>query len=233
MPYGVDFSLKPTRELRIQRMSFDNKFTFLSVGRWCHMKGFDKLLRAFIEEFRGDEPVRLFIKTTTNNLAPLNGEMVTQAIRSIVNEMGIPDPPEIGVMVEPLGEQEYIDLFGVADAFVLPSTECVGISIVQACGQGLPVITTNWSAQPTYLNPQEAFLVDCELDNPKQRDNRFYYFANEYPPDSNWAVPDQQGIQEMLRRAFEGEKKDATSVKQTFDWRGCMRERMERLEEVC
>jgi len=232
MPYGVDFSLKPTRELRVQRMNFDNKFTFMSVGRWCHIKGYDKMIRAFIEEFRGNEPVRLFIKTTINNLAPLDGNMTTQMIRSIVNEMQIPDPPEIGVATEPFSEQEYIDLFGVADAFVLPSTECVGISIVQACGYGLPVITTNWSAQPTYLGQNEAFWVDYKLERPKIRDNRFYYFANEYPPDSVWAVPDQQSIQEMLRRVFEGERRDATSVKRKFDWDKWIKERMNRLAEV-
>jgi len=232
IPYGVDFSLKPTRELRIQRMNFDNKFTFLSIGRWCHIKGMDKLIRAFIEEFRGDEPVRLFIKTTINNLAQFNGEMATQIIRSIVNEMQIPDPPEVGVMVNPLSEQEYTDLFGVANSFVLPSIECCGISIIQACGHGLPVITLDYSAQPTYLDKDEAFFVDYTLDKPKMRDQRFFYFANEYPPDSTFPIPDQESLQEQMRRIFEGEKRDATSVRYKFDWNKHFETRMKRLEEV-
>jgi len=231
MPYGVDFSLKPTKELAVQRLTSD-KFTFLSVGRWCHMKGMDVLVKAFLEEFRASEPVRLFIKTTLNYQRPLTGEMVTNTIRQIVREMRIPDPPEIGTMTSPLEEQQYIDLFGASDAFVLPSTECVGISIVQAAGYGLPIITTKWSAQPEYLDENEAFWVDFSLERPNIRDNRFHFYPSEYPPDSKWAVPDQESLQEQMRRVYEGETRDATSVREKFDWDECMNKRMERLREI-
>lgn len=256
MPYGVDFSYKPTdydcelcpanhhtQPVGEGHCLGDDTFTFLSVARWYHIKGVDRLIEAYLQEFTGDEDVRLFLKTTMNKHRQFQASEPAQVIQQAVSAMGIDDPPEIGVRVEAVDDQHFMDLMGVADAFALPSrAECVGISWVQAMHAGTPVVTTNWSAMDEYLEDDHAILVDeYQLERPKQHQPGITFGAGaNYPPDANWADPDVDALRAALRRAYEmdsEEREEMTTkarqhVHEVFDWERCMEQRVERFREV-
>lgn len=268
VPYGVDFSYRPTRydchscagshprqetkaphiypEVGSGHCLKDDTFTFVTVARWYHIKGIGRLIEAFLREFspfEGDD-VRLFIKTTMNNQAPIDGGHVGQAVSKLAKDLGVSaDMPEIGIRTQFMTNQELMDLMGVADAFALPSrAECVGIAWVQAMHAGTPVLTTDWSAMGEYLTDDHAVLVDeGSVETPEPEYPWLTYSgSSDYPPDSNWFKPDMQALQDAMRYMYEAEKgefddmteKARDHVHDIFDWEKHIETRMERFRQV-
>lgn len=242
IPYGVDF-VKPTYNDKIWQLNRPDIFVFGTVARWTNLKALDILVKAFINEFTEEEPVMLFIKTTVNYQAPLDGQMVLQAIQQWINKEYILDPPEIGTSTDPLDLQEYWDMLNVFDCFVLPSRgEAVGISIIQAMGLGKPAIATDYSAIRDYLNKNTGFPLEIEDEVPvQQHNNQLYFYGHEYK--GLWAMPSREHLQEQMRKVFEMHReqpkklqkiaeKGKKTVRDMFDWKKHMKTRMERMEEI-
>lgn len=240
VPYGVEFHC-PTFNDTVPKLN-DDKFTFMTVGRWCNLKGLDVLLKAFIKEFEPHKDnVRLFIKTTTNQQLELSNQMVTASIQAIINELRIPDPPEIGFGTEAWTMQRYWDVLNAADAYVHPSrAEAIGIAPVQAMGLGLPVIATKWSAMMDYVDSDVAWPLDFDIVPVQQHDPRFYHY-DEYI--GKWANPDEEHLRDLLREVYENyqdggdelRKKGAKArerVKEMFNWSIHAENRVKRLMEV-
>jgi glycosyltransferase involved in cell wall biosynthesis len=256
VPYGIDFSYKPTdydctscpankhtRPSGGGQCLNDDKFTFFSVMRWYHIKGVDILLEAFLREFSGDEDVRLFLKTTSNNKFELDGSGVNQAVRHLIQELGITNPPEIGIRTEMMSDQHLMDLYGLADAFAFPSrAECVGISWAQAMHSGTPVVTNNWSAMEYYISDDEAVLVDeGETKHPESRVNWVPRKGGEWFPDeAEWFEADIGAVQEGMRTLFEMSEEERTAlgergqkmVHDTFSWDEHIETRVDRFEQL-
>lgn len=256
VPYGVDFSYKPTdydctscpankhtQPYGGGQCLADDTFTFFSVMRWYHIKGVDVLLEAFLREFSGDEDVRLFLKTTSNNQFELNGGGVHQAVQQLINDLGITNPPEIGIRTEMMSDQHLMDLHGLADTFAFPSrAECVGISWVQAMHAGTPVVTNNFSAMEHYISDDEAILVDDgETMHPESRVSWVPRKGGEwYPDEAEWFEPDMEAVQAGLREAFEMDEDERDALGQrgqemvhdTFDWSEHIETRMDRFESL-
>lgn len=241
VPYGVEFG-HPTFNDSVPKLN-DDKFTFMTVGRWCNLKGLDVLLKAFIKEFEPHkDDVRLFIKTTTNQQLALTNDAVRNTIRSIIAELRIPDPPEIGFSIDPLPTQQYWDVLGAADCYVHPSrAEAIGIAPVQALGLGLPVIATEWSAMKDYIDAEVAWPLDYEVVPVKQHDPRFYHY-DEYI--DKWANPDENHLRELMREIYtlhsdgDGEElrrrgeKGKKRVRDMFNWEKHIETRVERLKKL-
>jgi len=220
----------------------DDKFTFLVVSRFYHIKGVYRTIKAFIKEFRGDEDVRLFFKTTSNNQFQFNPG---QSISNVINEVGYPDPPEIGVRQTMLNTQHLYDLYGQADAFLQASrAECFGIAQLEAAYCGTPVIYTDWSSQREVMNKDVDGmfpLKDHQVRKPEQESQAFMYAgANDYPPDSKWAVPDINALGDRMREVFETSKEEredmgkelAQYVSDNYDWKEKAQTRIERIKEA-
>lgn len=253
MPYGINQRYKPgkydhelcpqqhqSRNPERQHCLDDDKFTFLVISRFYHIKGLYRTIKAFIEEFRGKEPVRLMIKTTSNNQFNFNPREAAQAV---VDELGYPDVPEIGLRVNPLDHQHMYDLLGHVDCFVQASrAECFGIAQLEAAYCGTPVIVTNWSSQREVCGDKGFFkLNDYTLEQPRQESNALMYEGGDsYPPDSKWAVNDIDEIGKEMRYVYEMSERKREKmgeharrhVVDNYQWSDRVKPRIERLEEV-
>lgn len=241
MPYGIEF-WEPRPNVLVPKLN-DGKFNFVCASRWANMKGWDVLLKAFIEEFTQEENVRLFIKTTLNQQAALNDATVGQAVADLIRELRIPDPPEIGIDTRPFGYQDMFNLYGACQCAVLPHrAEGVGRFQAEAMGTGLPLITTNWGGPAEFINEDNAFpLRHGEPEQVRKKCDWLWYYSNEFGDiGQKWVEPDQQHLQELMRKVFEmspekrneiGEKAKV-SVREHFDWSKCIENRLKRLEEV-
>jgi len=219
----------------------DDKFTFLVVSRFYHIKGVYRTIKAFAKEFRGSEDVRLFFKTTSNNQFNFNAG---ESVKSVVQELGYPDPPEIGLRQTMLNTQLLYDLYGQADAFIQASrAECFGIAQLEAAYCGTPVIYTDWSSQREVMDGSvEGMypLKDYELKRPEQESHAFMYAGgNDFPPDSKWAVPDVDALGDKMREVYETSKKERENmssglkdyVKENYDWSKKVGPRIERIRK--
>lgn len=241
MPYGVEFH-KPTFNDKICKLN-DSKFTFGVVGRWVNLKAMNILLEAYLEEFvPSEDNVRLFIKTTVNGQFPLNGNMINETINTIIGNLRIYDPCEVGISSEPITTQEYWDMLGALDCFVLPSrAESIGISNVQAMGIGIPTISTDYSVMKEYLDDTTGFPIKCEEVDVEQHCDLLYFYGEEHK--GKWANPDKEHLKEQMRKVYEMSKnnpeklqsianKGKERVRKMYDWDVHTKARIKRMEEL-
>jgi glycosyltransferase involved in cell wall biosynthesis len=74
-----------------------------------------------------------------------------------------------------------------------------GLPILEALACGIPAIATNYSGHTDFLNDANGYLVDVarmiEVDDP--------FFYNRGGPFGEWAQPDLDHLQVLMRRSFE------------------------------
>lgn len=123
-------------------------FTFIHYGSFNMRKGFSEVFKAFTEEFKTTEPVRMILKTTDRR--PLIPVMKDQY-------------PNIDVVCEQLTETELSDLLGSANCMVYPSRgEGFGITPLEAMATGLPAIVPNAHGITEYFNSQ--YMLEVKAD---------------------------------------------------------------------
>jgi|GEM_PF-1535481 len=183
---------------RLQERREAGEYVFLTVFDWTRHKGWDVLLRAFLEEFKRDEKVTLELKVwSTNGYSP--EAIREQAAAFVQHEMGddLLSDPRILFLQERVSQTELLALYGACDAFVLPSRgEGWGRPYMEAMASGLPTIGTGWSGNTAFMSRENSYLLDCEVvpvpevgwrEIPTYRGHR-------------WAEPDKSHLQQMMRR---------------------------------
>jgi len=97
-----------------------------------------------------------------------------------------------------LAPHDLIQLYNIADAFVLPSRgEGWGRPYIEAMAMGLPVIATNWSGPTEFVTKHNGYLLPLNQINPLV-DAHLSAF-----PGHKWANPDGDKLVEILRHLRE------------------------------
>jgi glycosyltransferase involved in cell wall biosynthesis len=197
LPHGVNFERFPLLE---RPRDGSEPYTFGAIGTFSPRKGIDVLIRAFADEFRPSEHVRLVLKATNTDHALPRLD------------------PRIEFVEGFFDDEVMLQLMGRFDAFVLPSRgEGFGLPGVEAMATGLPLIATNWSGPADYLDPADSFPLDYELVNPGGAGAHGTRFWGE------WAEPSYEHLRCLLRQLFENRaeaaaKGAAAAARMRRDW---------------
>lgn len=172
-------------------------FTFLSTFEWSPCKGWDILLRAYIEAFSIHDDVCLVLKIW----AP-DGNVRKKIIR-FIGQLGrrLSEVPPIIILRQKLSEREMPSLYATADAFVLPSRgEGWGIPYLEAMAMGLPTIGTRWSGNLDFMNDANSLLIDINGLVPVDLE-----MVRQHPQfeGQHWAQPSVQHLTELMRWVYE------------------------------
>jgi glycosyltransferase involved in cell wall biosynthesis/SAM-dependent methyltransferase len=176
-------------------------FNFLSVFDWTLRKGWDVLIRAFVEEFRPEEDVALIIKTHSSLGYSVN-QIVASVAEFLTNTLGR-DPnriPDIIFQDTIIPDARMPNLYRAAQCYVMPTHgEGWGRPFMEAMALGLPVIATGWSGQTAFMNAENSLVLDYTLvdvpeaawrETPTYRGHR-------------WAQPSLSHLRALMRQAFE------------------------------
>ena len=183
------------------RIDGARRFNFLSVFDWTLRKGWDVLVRAFVEEFRADEDVALILKThsslgyTGRQQLGFLADYLTHTLGRDLNHI-----PDIIVQDSHVTEVQMPNLYRAADCYVMPSRgEGWGRPYMEALAMGLPVIATGWSGQTAFLNETNSYVLDCTLVPVSEAGWR------ETPTYAGhrWAEPSLPHLRTLLRQVFE------------------------------
>jgi len=169
------------------------QFKFLSIFKWENRKGWQILLRAFINAFTKDSSVGLYILTQHYHDKQDHQQIIQGIIAEEVgaNRVTEGNVPPIIVLTEHIPNTELPRLYKACDAFVLPSRgEGWGRPHVEAMSMGLPIIATFWSGPTEYMTEENSYPLKITGLVP----------VGEGPFASHmWAEPDQQRLIELMQ----------------------------------
>lgn len=146
VPLGYDDTVyKPIT--RLNKRNERKPFTFLHYNAFNIRKGFPEVFKAFVQEFKPDEPVKLILKTTLDYMPiPISPSVY----------------PNIEVITGSLPESEMKTIMERSDAFVFPSRgEGFGMTPLEAMATGLPTIVPNAHGISEYFN--EDFMYEVKV----------------------------------------------------------------------
>ncbi|GAB4823498.1 hypothetical protein N2152v2_010544 [Parachlorella kessleri] len=187
-----------------QRVSGDPPFVFLSVFRFDDRKGWDVLLRAYLEAFKASraqqaqQPPRVALVLRTSEADPLFDPVkhIQHFVRHKLGfgEAGKEALPPVYLLQEFIPYESLPRLYRAASAFVLPTRgEGWGLPIVEAMSMGLPVIATNWSAIPDYLDDAVGYPLAAKLGPVPGIKSELV----------RWAHPSVDHLRQLLRHVVE------------------------------
>jgi glycosyltransferase involved in cell wall biosynthesis len=158
IPNGVDLSefdnLPRKGEFRKKYGLPDDQRIVLFLGRINKIKGLDLLARAFADLSGSLKDLRLVI------VGPDDGYL--SSLKKLVAALGISDRV---LFSGPLYGREKLEAYVDAEVYVLPSTyEIFGITILEACACGTPVIMTDRCGITDIIKGQAGFVVPFNKD---------------------------------------------------------------------
>ncbi|MHB8172750.1 MAG: glycosyltransferase [Thermincolia bacterium] len=208
IPFGIAaerFNPEETEPLFIEGRK---GFNFLSTFQWTKRKGWDILLRAYLETFDPSEDVSLTIMAYYGK-----GESVGERVANYITTLGydLDKIPEIIILDERISDELMAALYAAAEAYVLPSRgEGWGSSYLEAMTMGLPTIGTKWSGNLEFMNEDNSYLVDInglvDVDQEQVDEDPFY-------AGHRWADPSLEHLKQVMRFVYQNREEAAEKGK--------------------
>ncbi len=167
------------------------KFKVLSVSQFNYRKGFDKLIRAFTQEFAQQDDCVLMLKTYIS----LMGEGYLDQLKGQISSLKAPGSRANIVLISSLLSRENMNwLYEEADLFALPTRgEGFGLPLAEAAMAGLPVLCPVQTGQADFIKTPFDVAGSWE---PVE-------FSIEHSYNTNWFEPSLNSIRKQLRIAYE------------------------------
>ena len=244
VPLGVDQKVFGPESGKLRLPSTARGYRFLSVSWWGPRKGFDILIKAFVGEFSKDEDVCLVISSRSQDNRTSSN--IADEIKAIIKSTGKTDRPPVLLHSKVTTDRELASLYNACDAFVLASKgEGFSLPICEAASCGLPVISTRCTAQETYLDDENAYLLDPEgFEKANSQDGRpssvgrwcRYYENQPFPVFGGKSI---RNLGELMRSAYsdrdEADRRAAIlteKVRTSMTWENSVDAVIERLSAI-
>ena len=227
VPEGVDGRVfKP---LPAYARSAGKKFRFMYFGRWDYRKSTTEVIKAFLEEFKLDEPVELLL--SADNAFSLD-EYKTTEERLVGYGLCALDDPRVVVVHFPAFE-EYVSLLQNGNCFVsCARSEGWNLPLIEAIACGVPTICSNYGAQLEFAGGVSHTVGIIGHKPPEQ------VFMQDSNVPGTWAEPDFEHLRKVMRDVYNNYTeylpraiKGAGVVRETFTWKkaadkayGCLNE---------
>lgn len=158
-------------------------FVFMSLFGWGYRKGYDALLRSYLEEFTSEDDVSLLIVSRYQQSSK-RSDVIRQEVEKFINKYGGKNPAHIARCSRVIAEHELPKIYKACNAFVLPSRgEGFNLPLCEASLCGLPVIATNHSGHTMFLNKKNSHLVDIDsLVKVPPGSSHVHYWDNQIMP---------------------------------------------------
>jgi len=176
---------------------FDKSYIFYSIFQWLERKNSRALLRAYLTEFKANEPVVLLVKSYRINTSPQEKEVVKQEIKRIKDNLRLKTYPPILFFGDLMTAEQMQALHLRGHCFVLPHrAEGFGIPIAEAMAYSKPAITTKYGGSLDFANKENSYLIDSDITPV------FGMIFSNYTGDMNWAEPSIRHLKELMRYTY-------------------------------
>jgi len=173
IPYTINEKLLVDDDFISERLSgLENKFNFVTVGQWGNRKGFDKLIKAFLLEFKDDKDVNLIIKSYRNATFQPNvseRQFFKDEIEKIKDQVKmygrqIKSDAKIVIISSILSVEQINSLYHVSDCYVTTTRgEGFCYPIAEYSLFGKPIISPSKGGH-TDLLPEGSMMIDSSYE---------------------------------------------------------------------
>ena len=210
--------------------SIKENFAYLFVGHWMEgdlgedRKNVGLLVKAFYETFKNKQnKPALILKTSQVGSSYVDREEILKKIKSIRKSVNSKNLPKVYLLSGEFSDEEMNELYNhpkVKAMVSLTKGEGFGRPLLEFTLSKKPLLTTGWSGQIDFLNPEFTSLLKGQLTNVHPS------AANQWLlPDSQWFSPDHGHVGFYLKDIFENyknytekAKRQAFYSKTNFSW---------------
>ena len=216
-PCSLDFNIK-------------EDFAYLFVGHWMQgelgedRKNVGLLVKAFYETFKNKtKKPALILKTSQVGSSYMDREEILRKIKLIKKTVNSKNLPNVYLLHGEFTDEEMNEIYNhskVKAMVSLTKGEGFGRPLLEFTLSKKPLLTTGWSGQMDFLNPEFTNLIQGQLTNVHQS------AANQWLiPESQWFSPDHSQVGSYLKDIFENyknytekSKRQAFYSKTNFSW---------------
>jgi glycosyltransferase involved in cell wall biosynthesis len=216
-PCSLDFNIK-------------EDFAYLFVGHWIQgdlgedRKNVGLLIKAFYETFKNKtKKPALILKTSQVGASYSDREEILRKIRLIKKTVNSNNLPKIYLLHGEFTDEEMNEIYNhskVKAMVSLTKGEGFGRPLLEFTLTKKPLITTGWSGQMDFLNPEFTVLIGGGLSNVHPSAANQFLLA-----ESQWFSPDHGQIGFALKDVYENYKnytdkgkRQAFKSKNEFNW---------------
>ena len=216
------------------------KFAFLFVGHWINgdlgedRKNVGLLIKMFYEIFKNkkDKPA-LILKTSQMGSSYLDRDEILRKINMIKKSINSKDLPNIYVLHGEFSDVEMNELYNhskVKAMINLTKGEGYGRPLLEFSLTKKPIITTNWSGQVDFLNPEFTTMLPGKLTDvhPSAANQWLMKESQWFSVDLGHAGTSIKDVFEDYKKYLDGAKRQAHKSKTEFSW-DKMKEKVEKI----
>lgn len=193
----VPESFSNIKEDVVNDIQFDTSFNFLLFGQITGNNPFNdrkntyNTIKWLCEAFKDQKDVGIVLKTNVGRNSLQDKNTTRTLLNKLLQEVRKGPYPKIHLVHGDLSIEDVSKLYThptIKALVTLSRGEGFGLPILEAASLGLPIISTNWSAQLDYLNLGKFIKIDYKLENVHQSrvDN------NLFMKESKWAEANEQ-----------------------------------------
>ena len=167
--FNIDnVSEKRREELRNKYNIRKDHFVFIFVGRQVHFKGFDKLIRAFVDLYSRDIKLKLLLVGDKDNIHSTNLDRTEEKIQN--NCPGIVK----------VGWQENVhEYLSIAHVNVFPSIkEGMPVNLMESLAMGVPVITVDTRGCRNVVTHEHDGILIQNQDVEELKEKMLFMYEN-------------------------------------------------------
>jgi len=199
IPWGVDTTLfQPGNPISPDVKEAGN-FYFSFIGSLKSSSGFDVVLKAFFEEFKNDDKVKLIFKSFLGNV-PADKEAET--VKAVVDRLKGDSKAELIYIPGNLATNDMTPIYHTGDCLIsVPRAKTWNTSAIRSMAAGVPVITNINTGNRAYTNHQNAILIGSSLRKIVDID---FLVQNPLQQEHSWWEPNVDELKEAMRKVVEG-----------------------------
>ena len=197
-------------------------FAYLFVGHWLpgdigeDRKNVGLLIKAFYETFKNKtKKPALILKTSIGGTSYMDREEILKRIAQIKATVNSKNLPNVYLLHGEFTDQEMNEIYNhskVKAMVNLTKGEGFGRPLLEFSLVKKPIITSGWSGQLDYLNPEFTTLLTGEL-TPVHLSTVNQFLLKE----AKWFTPDNGQVGQYLKDVFENYKKyQEKAVRQAY-----------------
>jgi len=200
-------------------IELNTDFNFLILGQMTgnnsenDRKNMFNTLKWLCEEFKDDPDVGIIVKTNSGRGTKIDRKLTGNILRNVLKQIRPGPYPRIHFLHGNMSQSEIASLYRNKKVKALVSCtrgEGFGLPLLEASASGLPVIATNWSSHPEFLNLGKWLKLPYELKeiDESRIDNSIFMQG------SMWAEVNEFDFKKIVRKFYNKPQKPQEWAKQ-------------------